>query len=117
VNTAGRVYILECSVGGINEYYVAYQWLDREGSPITNGSSISITYSTSASFLYFSPLHQSHEGNYTCNASTTAATESKSFYISVNGNNNIKILITEYYCPKLQYLQFMPKSVMKELHQ
>ena len=92
MNTAGRVYILECSVGGVNQS-VTYQWLDREGSPITNGSSISVNYSTSASYPHFSPLHQSHEGNYTCNASTTAAIESKSFYVSVNGN--IIILNTE----------------------
>ena len=39
VNTAGRVYILEYSVGGMNQS-VIYQWLDREGSPITTGNSI-----------------------------------------------------------------------------
>ena len=91
VNTAGRVYILEYSVGGMNQS-VIYQWLDREGSPITTGNSISIGFSTSASFLYFSPLHQSHEGNYTCSASTTEAMESKPFYVSVKGIITIIIL-------------------------
>ena len=87
-STAGGIYILECSVGGIIES-VAYQWLDWEGNPVTNGSLISITNSTSASYLQFSPLHKSHEGNYTCNASTTDDTESASFNVSVNGNYSL----------------------------
>ena len=89
VNTAGEAYILECSVSGRNES-IAYQWMDKEGSPITNGGLISITNSTSASYLQFSPLSQSHRGNYTCNATITETTitettESISFYVYVNG--------------------------------
>ena len=94
VNTAGKRYILGCVGDGMTES-INYQWLDMEGSPITTENSISIIYTTVASIIIFSPLHQSHEGNYTCNASTTTATESKTFYVSVNGNNNIIITITE----------------------
>lgn len=84
VNTAGEAYVLECSVSGMNES-VTYQWMDKEGSPIINGGLISITNSTSASYLQFSPLSQSHRGNYTCNATVTETTESISFYVYVNG--------------------------------
>ena len=97
MNTAGETYVLECSVGGMNDSKsVTYQWMDKEGSPITNGGFISITNSTSASYLQFSPLSQSHRGNYTCNATIAEATESISFYVSVNGKlYNVDIMITD----------------------
>lgn len=84
VNTAGDWYALECTVGGMTEA-VTYQWLDWEGSPIISGSSMFIGYTVTYSYIEFFSLHQSHEGNYTCNASTTDATESVSFNVSVNG--------------------------------
>ena len=93
MNTAGEAYVLECSVDRMSES-ITYQWLDEEGNSIISGGLISITNSTSASFLQFSPLHQSHEGDYTCNATIAEAAKSKSFYVSVNGNNIINRMIS-----------------------
>ena len=85
MNTAGENFTLECSVNGTNESTL-YQWSNEQGQPVISDGSISVTNSTSVSFLHFSPLFQSHQGIYTCNASIAEATESKSFNVSVNGS-------------------------------
>ena len=90
MNTAGEAIILKCSVNGTNEPTI-YQWSDEQGLPVVSDGSITITNSTSVSYLQFSPLHEHHKGTYTCSASIDEATESKSIIVSVNGNNDLEI--------------------------
>ena len=79
-------------MNGTNES-TTYQWSDEQGLPVISSGSINIINSTSVSRLHFSPVYQTHQGVYTCNASIAEATESKSFNVSVNDNNNIYVLI------------------------
>ena len=58
-----RAYTLECSTGGTE---ATFHWL---GS-VVNNSSISISSNLSSSQLLFQPLQQSHDGPYSCRATT-----------------------------------------------
>ena len=62
---AGESYTLECSTGGTEATFLNH-WL---GS-VVNDSSISISSNLSSSQLLFQPLQQSHDGPYSCRATT-----------------------------------------------
>ena len=67
--TAGENYTLECSANGS---MVTFEWLGPlDGrTPVANTSSISITSNSTTSQLQFRPLQQSHNGSYSCRATT-----------------------------------------------
>ena len=73
---------MECSVNGSE---ATFQWFDSLGNVITSGGSKIVTTSSSVSQLRFSPLHQSHGGNYTCKASISGVIDSKFAVLSVIG--------------------------------
>ena len=60
---AGESYTLECSTSGTE---ATFHWL---GSDV-NDSSVSISSNLSLSQLLFQPLQQSHDGPYSCRATT-----------------------------------------------
>ena len=60
---AGESYTLECSTGGTE---ATFHWL---GSDV-NDSSVLISSNLSSSQLLFQPLQQSHDGPYSCRATT-----------------------------------------------
>ena len=80
--TAGEIYTLECSADGAS---VTFQWFEENGTQITSSSSRHINSSLINSQLQFAPLHVSHRGSYTCQATILDAVESKSAHVSVNG--------------------------------
>ena len=94
VNIAGKNYIIICHVK--EGYHSTYRWSDENGNSIitnlSNGIHVHYIYS-SFTLIRFLPLKQSHEGVYTCNATISEATISKSFYVSVNGNDILVSLV------------------------
>ena len=69
VPTSGETYNLTCTVEA--NVRPTVQWLDTNGSAVTNGSDITvetqrINGSTTILTLSFNPLHTSHGGQYTC---------------------------------------------------
>ena len=83
LNTAGENYSLECSVNG---FEATLQWTDERGVPLASQDYRQInTTSPSSSQLQFSPLHQTHGGNYTCTANVSGTMESQSIVVHVRG--------------------------------
>ncbi len=77
---AGEEYTLLClaskTVSGLSNT-PSLQWLDEDGSPVSNGGPVTVGEATAQSSgvslsLTFSSLHVSHGGRYTCQASLSS---------------------------------------------
>ena len=83
LNIAGETYSLECSVNG---FEAIFQWTDEGGVQLTSQDYRRISTTTPfSSQLQFSPLHQTHGGNYTCTANVSGTMESQSTVVHVRG--------------------------------
>lgn len=87
LHVAGESLTLMCSLSDqetdVNNFQ--FQWSDGQGTILDADRSKVINTSTLASYLYFTPLRQSHEGTYTCSVTIDGVTEVKSTNVSVNG--------------------------------
>ena len=82
-NTAGKMFILNCTLSGVPESVnVVITWL-RNVTVINTTSDGKITVSNSQ--LIFNPLQASQEGIFSCQVMIEGATDEKSFNITVNG--------------------------------
>ena len=82
---AGESYTLECSAGGSEG---TIQWLGPPDgrTPVVSSGSITIISTSTTSQLQFSPLQQSDNGSYSCNATVGGLVlSSEPVPISVNG--------------------------------
>ena len=103
--TAGESYTLEYYVG---DPVVTFEWLGPPDgrTPVTNSSSsLTISSGSSTSQLQFRPLQQSHNGSYSCRATTHEGTIvlSEPVDIQVNGINFTN-------CTNFQYFFFLSFS-------
>ena len=88
LNIAGENLVLECSVSGKYDNSTLFQWMDKQGIPITNANNTStdnVNATLNSRYLQFVPLVQLHEGQYTCRVTINGVTNSRSTSIAVNG--------------------------------
>ena len=85
---AGENYTLECSTCGA---MATFEWLGPPDgrTAVVNSSSVTIMSNSFTSQLQFRPLQQSHNGSYSCRATTDEdiLSVSEPTVIRVNGNN------------------------------
>lgn len=94
---AGENYTLICSVtvvdGLADDVILAVSWTDNSGEPVQPDSLQRDSVNTTLT-LEFDPLHSSHGGRYTCNASitvpeiSTVRRNSEPHDITIQSNNS-----------------------------
>ena len=74
----GVDYVISCDVNFVVSSGApavsSFQWLGPDGNQVNLSNGFMVLIQGSTSILQFGPAHESHEGNYTCQASVGTVT-------------------------------------------